>query len=80
MTTPKFVNDGTLDTTFLNSALTAQTLELKKDITDLKEQITILNKNIEKIVEILNQTNPRAKNLTIRSYAKSGIASHFIKE
>jgi predicted nucleic acid-binding Zn-ribbon protein len=87
MTSPKFLNDGTLDSITLYQALNIQTINLTKEIDtlrgqldDIKKDVTALNKNIEKIVEILNQSNPRAKNLMIRSYPKSGVAAPFLKD
>lgn len=87
MASPKFKNDGTLDSITLYQALNTQTINLTKEIDtlkvqldDIKKDVTALNKNIEKIVEILNQSNPRAKNLMIRSFPKSGVAAPFVKD
>lgn len=84
MTSPKFANDGTLDTITLHQALNTQTIfltkeidVLKREIAEIRKDVTTLSKSIEKLVEILNQSNPRAKNLMIRSYSK-GVISPFI--
>jgi len=76
---PKFHADGTIDMVQVQQALTTQTEQLKAEIQEVKAEVDRLNKNIEKMVDVLNQTNPRAKNLMIRSYTTSGVVSNFIK-
>jgi len=86
MTSPKFANDGQLDAITLYQALNSQTILLtreidvvKADLSEIRKDVATLSKSIEKLVEILNQTNPRAKNLMIRSYSK-GVVAPFLKD
>lgn len=87
MSSPRFVNDGPVDITQIQQALNKQSLELNVQLEQLREEQQVikselarLNKNIEKLVDVLNQTNPRAKNLMIRSYGTHKMVSNFIKE
>jgi len=80
MSTPKFLNDGSIDMIQIQQALNMQTLQLNVEMEKINDSLTKLNKNIEKLVEILNQSNPRAKNLMIRSYSTHKVVGNFIKE
>jgi len=86
MSSPRFHSDGHVDMMQIQQALFSQTAvigkeldSLRNDIKEVREDVQKLNKNIEKLVEILNQSNPRAKNIMIRSYSTSGLVSSFIK-
>ena len=87
MSSPRFFQDGPLDITQVQQALNAQSLQLNIELENIrseqkviKNELARLNKNIEKLVDVLNQSNPRAKNLMIRSYSTNGTVSGFIKE
>ena len=87
MSSPKFYQDCPLDAAQVNQCLNSQTIlinrefqDIKDEIVNIKSDIQKLSKNIEKLVEILNQSNPRAKNIMIRSYSTSGVVSSFISE
>jgi uncharacterized phage infection (PIP) family protein YhgE len=87
MSSPRFLNDGPADIIQIQQALNKQSLELNDQLEEIREeqriikdQLSKLNKNIEKLVDVLNQSNPRAKNLMIRSYGTHKVVSNFIKE
>lgn len=87
MSSPKFQYDGPLDITQIQQVLNAQSQQYNAQIekiteeqTALREELSRLNKNIEKLVDVLNQSNPRAKNLMIRSYSTHKVVSNFMKE
>lgn len=87
MSSPRFQHDGPLDITQIQQALNAQSIQFNSQIEkiteeqhSIREELSRLNKNIEKLVEVLNQSNPRAKNLMIRSYSTHKVVSNFMKE
>lgn len=87
MSSPRFHHDGPINMIQVQQALNNQSLQLNTEMEKIvKEQEVIkkdlkkLNKNIEKLIEVLNQSNPRAKNLMIRSYSTHKVVSNFIKE
>jgi wobble nucleotide-excising tRNase len=87
MESPKFYQDGPLDITQINQCLNSQTIlinqeieSLKKELKEVRQDVQKLSKNIDKLVDVLIQSNPRAKNIMIRSYSTSGVITPFIKE